>query len=231
MQQRSIIISGASSGIGAALARQLAGRARLLLVARRAERLEELVEEIAADGGEAVALAADLADAGAIDSVVETALGRFGHIDALVNNAGIYRQGPTIDYEAAELDALWAIHVRAPMLLTAACLPQLLRHQGTVVNVSSVAATRPYAQCGAYGACKAALEAWSAVLRLETREQGLRVAIVAPGPTDTDVWGDAPLPRERSAMIRAGEVATAIRHILDLPPGVCMDRLHIGPAT
>lgn len=224
---RIALITGASSGIGAALARSLAGRWRLILVARRKDRLDALAEEIRRDGGDAIALAADLAEDP--HEVAEKAAAIWNGLDAVVNNAGQFATADGDALTAEHLDQLWRINVRAPMLLTSAAIPFLrARHGGSIVNVSSVAADATFSGCSTYAATKAALEAWSRVLREELRRDRIRVSVVAPGATDTEVWpaGFNP-PADR--MCRAADVATAIRFILEQPASTSIERLMITP--
>ena len=219
---RTALITGASSGIGAALARRLAPTWNLILVARRRDRQEA----VAAECAHARIVVADLsADDGpeALARHLELPRG----LDALVNNAGIFATADTAAYTASHLSSILHLNAVVPMRLTAALLPRLVRG-GTIVNVSSVAAVADFSGCGAYAASKAALEAWSRSLRVEVRPQGLRVGVVAPGATDTEVWpSGAPVPRER--MCQADDVAQAIAWMLDAPATASIERLAIMP--
>lgn len=230
MHNRVVIVTGASSGIGAATARALADSSRLVLVARREEALRALAAELAAGGCEVEPVVADLAEATAAQAVATAASERFGAIDALVNNAGVFTARLAAEVDAGFLDHLWALNVRAPMLLAAAVIPALrARGGGWIVNVSSLAATSAFPACGPYGATKAALEQWGRCLREEHRGDGIRVGTVAPGAVDTDAWGSASTPIPRSAMCRPADIARAIRFLLDQPATACIDHLTITP--
>jgi NADP-dependent 3-hydroxy acid dehydrogenase YdfG len=227
--QRVVIISGASSGIGAATALALASSSRLLLVARRQDALEQLAARIAAAGGSAQAVAADLSEPEAPAAVVAQALARFGAIDGLVNNAGLFETAAVGAIDATHGARLWRLNVLAPMLLAAAALPALRRSPAAwIINVSSVAAQATFAGCAAYAGSKAALEAWSRVAREELRADRVRVGVVAPGATATAVWGEAHA-QSRARMCAPGDVAAAIRFMLDSPPSASIDRLEITP--
>jgi NADP-dependent 3-hydroxy acid dehydrogenase YdfG len=226
---RVVIITGASSGIGAATALALAEHVRLVLVARRQDRLLELVQRVHALGGQAYAIAADLAGPTAPAQVVEKAVAHFGGVDALVNNAGLFETAAIGAINAEHLERLWRLNVQAPMLLAQAVLPHLRgRHGGWIVNVSSVAADAAFTGCGAYAATKAALEAWSRVLREELRGTNVRVGVVAPGATDTEIW-PADSPFDRGRMCRASDVAAAIRFMLEAPASASIDRVVVAP--
>ena len=227
---RVVLLTGASSGIGAATARLLGASCRLVLVARRKDRLAEVVRSVVEAGGEAHGIVADLAAPGVPAGVVDEAVARCGGIDALVNNAGVFTTAAIGAIGPEHLDELWRINVAAPMLLTQAALPHLRgRRGGRIVNVSSQAADAAFTGCGVYSATKAALEAWSRVLREELRGTNVRVGVVAPGATDTEAWPETAKPADRTRMSRAEDVAQAIRFILDAPATASIDRLLITP--
>jgi short-subunit dehydrogenase len=217
-----ILITGASSGIGAACARSLAQRHDLILVARHAGRLDNLVHELP---GQHRVVVADLATT---DGLACAAAAALQGIDALVNNAGIFTLADCARIDAAHLEELWRINVTAPMLLTAACLPHL-RAGGSIVNISSIAVETPFAGCAAYTASKCALEGWSRVLREELRPHRIRVSVVAPGATDTAVWPASFANADRSQMIKPSCVADVVRHAIEAEPGMSMDRITLAP--
>jgi len=222
------LITGASSGIGAATALALAPRYHLALVARRSDRIADLTARVAAAGGEALPITADLTRPEAGVRVVQEAIDRFGRIDVLVNNAGTFEVADAGAITPAHLERLWRLNVQAPMLLVTAALPHLGGRGGCIVNVSSVAAESAFTGCGAYAATKAALEAWSRVLREELRHARVRVTVVAPGATDTEVW-PADSSFDRAKMCRAEDVAEAIRFVIEQPASASIDRLVVTP--
>jgi short-subunit dehydrogenase len=184
------IVTGASSGIGAATAVELARRGvRVVAVARRSERLAETVAASVSAGGQAVAVSADVTDPDSVPRVVEAAEASFGPVDLLVNNAGISIHKTAIDTGIDEAIGLFEIHVFAPMRFTAAVLPGMLsRHRGAIVNVTSVSAYVPAPKEAAYGAAKAALSRWSHGLAVELAGTGVHVSVVSPGPIETEIW-------------------------------------------
>lgn len=226
---KTLLITGASSGIGEATALALADRFRLALVARRADRLEALAGKVRASGGEAFAIAEDIAADGAAGRIVERARERFGGLDALVNNAGIFETAPVELLSADHVDRVLGIDLRAPILLTAAALPHLRARRGMVVNVSSMAVDAAFAGCAVYTAAKAGLEAFSRVVREEERAAGVRVTVVAPGATDTAAWPDGPRAQQAHRMCRPQDVAAAIRLALEAPPTASYDRIVVAP--
>ncbi len=183
------VVTGASSGIGEATARRLAGAgARVMLVARRGERLEALAEEI---GGGTCWLALDLAQPDAAQAMLDAALDRLGAVDILINNAGILRTSHVDAFDLAELEPLIAINytavVRASLLFAR---HMKARGSGRIVNLSSIGASITAAGTGVYGGLKRALEAFTDVLRIELAGSGVRVGLVAPGTTSTEIFAD-----------------------------------------
>jgi NAD(P)-dependent dehydrogenase (short-subunit alcohol dehydrogenase family) len=174
------IVTGASSGIGAATARVMAGAgARVAIVGRDATRLEAVRAEIAAAGGEALAIVADLADGAASAEVVERAVGAFGSLDALVHSAGLFEAAPFADAPVDSLDRQWAVNVRAPYLLTQAALPHL-RDGGAIVFIASSVVRAGFAGTAAYTATKGAIDALARSLAAELAPR-VRVNTIAPG--------------------------------------------------
>ncbi len=175
------IVTGASSGIGAEVARQLAtAGARVVIVGRHRGRLERITAEVEAAGGESLSVEADLVLEGGPDRVVEAAVERFGTIDILVHSAGIYEPGPLAALSAATLDRTWATNVRAPLRLTQAALPHLGAKGGSVTFISSISGRVGFANEAAYAGTKAAVEGMTRALAVELAPSGIRVNCVAP---------------------------------------------------
>jgi short-subunit dehydrogenase len=182
------VLTGASSGIGRALAVDLAGRrARLVLASRDANRLDELVGQIRAAGGEAHAVPTDVADPAARARLVTEAVRLLGGLDVLVNNAGVGAMGFFADASEERLRRVFEINFFGATELTRLALPHL-RHGGPamIVNVSSVIGRRALPGCTEYCASKFALSGWSEGLRAELAPEGVHVLLVCPGVIATD---------------------------------------------
>ena len=228
MNLPTVLITGATSGIGAATARALAPDHRLVLVGRRTERLAALVQEL---GGVAWGITADLTGSDVPRRVIDEALAKAGRLDAIVNNAGIYATAAIGALTPEHVQELWHLNVLVPMLMTQAALPHLRGARGgTIVNISSVAAEAAFTGCGAYAASKAALEAWSRCLREELRGTNVRVTVVVPGATDTEIWPDG-VALERTRMCRASDVAAVIRLAITMPGTASVDRIIVAPPS
>jgi len=177
------LVTGATSGLGKAIALRLAqDGAEIIVVGRSAARGAETVAEITAAGGTARFIAADLGDPADIQRLAKEA----GDIDVLVNNAGQSLWGPTEDLEVADFDALFASNVRAPFYLVAAFAPAMAANgSGSIVNIGSMAGSIGMAAGAAYGATKAALASLTRAWTAEYSPRGVRVNAVAPGPVYT----------------------------------------------
>jgi NAD(P)-dependent dehydrogenase (short-subunit alcohol dehydrogenase family) len=184
---RVAVVTGAGSGIGAATARLLAAQGLVVvLVARTRASLDAVAAEIAAAGGRAEVVAADLGTVDGPAAVVAGTLERLGRLDVLVNNAASFALKPFGEFEAAEIDGLLAVNVRAPFLLVQEALPALRRSPAAaVVNVSSAAAHMYRPLQALYALSKAALEHLTRQLAAELAPDGIRVNAVVPGPIDT----------------------------------------------
>ena len=177
------LVTGATSGIGRAVALRLAADgANVIAVGRSARRGEQAVAEIEAAGGQARFVAADVSDPESVRALAAEA----GEVDILVNNAGLAWWGPTDQLALEDFDALFATNVRGPFFLVAAFAPAMARRgQGSIVNVGSMAGSVGLPGSAAYGATKAALESMTRAWATEYSPHGVRVNSVAPGPTYT----------------------------------------------
>lgn len=228
---KAAVVTGASSGIGEATARRLgAAGARVMLVARRGERLEALAAEI---GGGACWLALDLAQPGAAQAMLDAALARLGAVDILINNAGILRTSHVDAFDLAQLEPLIAINytavVRASVLFARAMKP---RGTGQIVNLSSIGASLTAAGTGVYAGLKAALEKFTDVLRIELAGSGVRVGLVAPGTTSTEIFADIkahgqPGWDEFIPPMAADDVAKAVLFLCEQTGNANAARLHL----
>jgi NAD(P)-dependent dehydrogenase (short-subunit alcohol dehydrogenase family) len=185
---KTALVTGATAGIGYAIALQLAGEgAEVVVHGRNAERGASTVRDIQRLGGTARFVGADVSDADDVRRLAAEA----GDVDILVNNAGIYRFAPTFDTTDDDFDAQFNTNLRAPYLLVQTLVPGMIaRGGGSVINVTTVAASTPAAGAGIYGAGKAALELLTKSWADEFGARGVRVNAVAPGPTQTQGTAD-----------------------------------------
>jgi NADP-dependent 3-hydroxy acid dehydrogenase YdfG len=225
------VVTGASAGIGAAIARELAAAgARLLLVARRPNRLAQIAEEL---GGNVAVLAADVSDREVARQILAMACDRFGGADILVNNAGILRTGSLDQFDLDAIEPMAAINFAAPVRLSYVFARAMkAAASGMIVNVSSIGAHITVPGIGVYSGLKSALEAFTNTLRLELAGSGVRVGLVAPGTTSTEIFGDLKARGEQGwdeylEPLQPADVARGVRFMLEQPPHANVSHLHI----
>lgn len=188
---RTILITGASAGLGAALARRIAEEgkaAALVLVARRAERLDALAVELRKQSPrlEVLTIAADLSQPDACARTARETIERFGGVDVLINNAGLGLPTLFADAPPEDLEQQVAVNLLGPLLLTRRLVDSLTARRGMVINIGSAITCVASSALGVYGATKAGLAYWNDALRRELASQGVTVCLVEPGPIRTE---------------------------------------------
>jgi short-subunit dehydrogenase len=185
-----ILVTGASSGIGAALAPQLAARGAIVgVVARRRDRLDDVVAECRTHAPESAVFAVDLSDLDAVERLASDAWDALGGIDVLVNNAAIPKRVRVTDLTPELVEETMRVNFSSPVRLTLALLPRLLEQgSGLIVNVSSMGGRTPIPNEAAYCASKFALAGWSETMRIDLEGTGVDVKLVLPGPIATEIW-------------------------------------------
>ena len=238
LEGRVAVVTGASSGIGEATVRALAGAgASVALGARRTDRLEAIAERIE---GRCLVKAADVANERQARALVQEAHDELGGLDILVNNAGVMLLGPVADADTGEWRTMISVNLLGLLYCTHAALPLLEGSGGgDVVNVSSVAGRRADAGAAVYNMTKFGVHAFSEALRQEALHAGIRVTTVAPGFVDTELQGHNTDPLVRRAterareqigeVLRAEDIAEAILHAVTRPPHVCVNEVVVRP--
>lgn len=202
MKGKTALVTGATSGIGRAIALQLASDGATVIVSgRNAERGAETVAAIKAAGGDARFVAADLGDVDSVAGLAQEA----ADADILVNNAGTFAFGPATDQDVASFESMFDINVRGTFFLTTALAPKMAaRGEGSIVNITTMAAEVAFPGGSAYGATKAALAALTRTWAAEWAGDGIRVNAVSPGPTTTEgttaVMGPDGIPQVASTV-------------------------------
>lgn len=229
-----VLITGASSGIGRALALELAaGAAPLYLQGRDRGRLQQVQEAVESAGGRAETHPADLTDDAAVDALIERAAAPSTGLGALVHAAGMVRLGTVAETPVEALDAHYRLNLRAPFRLTRGLLPALERAEGQVVFVNSGAGLHANAGWSAYAASKFGLRALADSLRQEVAGRGIRVATVYPGRTATPMQAEVHRQEGRAydpdAFVRPEDVARQIAALLALRPPSAVSELTIQP--
>jgi NADP-dependent 3-hydroxy acid dehydrogenase YdfG len=230
------IVTGASGGIGQAIAVALGERkGRVVAVARRPAPLADTARAIADGGGDAVTVTGDVTDADTAHAAVETALDRFGRIDMLVNAAGFGPPAPLLEVTRDVWDATIGSCLTGLYVMTRAVLPTLLgQRAGRIVNVSSVAGKGAEANRTAYCAAKWGVEGFSAALRHELAGTGVRLHVLNPASVATEWWattGDPQTPGVLDRMLAPSDVADTLLWILAQPDRVQIDDIGIHNAV
>ena len=241
LDDKVVIVTGASSGIGTAVARDVAAQgAKVVLAARREERLEALAERIAEAGGSSLSIETDVTDRASVERMATMAMEAFGRIDVLVNNAGIMPLSPIRQLRVDDWDRMIDVNVKGLLYCVAAVLPAMF-DQGTghIINVSSVAGRRPFPGGSLYSATKAAVRMISEGLRLElSPNDKIRVTDIEPGVTATELMDHIPDPGVAQRFetgwsdkrkLAAEDIATAIRYVITQPAHVNVNEILIRP--
>lgn len=238
VENKTVIITGASSGIGEATAKLLASRgANVVLGARRTERLDQLATEIEASGGKAMARAVDVTNGESVEALVYHAKNMFGRVDAIFNNAGVMPLSHMAELKTDEWDNMINVNIRGVLNGIAAVLP-IFKEQGIghVINTASIAAHVVAPSAAVYCATKYAVWAISEGLRQES--ENVRVTIISPGVVETelghditDETGKEMLKQFRQIALSPDAIARAVLYALDQPADVDVNEVIVRPTA
>jgi NADP-dependent 3-hydroxy acid dehydrogenase YdfG len=239
------LVTGASSGIGEATARRLAAEgAAVAVVARRADRLERLGSEIAAAGGTALPIEADVSEREQAEGAVARVVDELGRLDVLVNNAGVMLLGPIVEAPVEEWEQMTQVNLLGLLYTAHAALPHLLeaaakepRNVADLINISSVAGRVARRGSGVYNATKHGVGAFSESLRQEVTRRHVRVALVEPGAVATElqshnrpeVRGEIEKRFESMDVLQAEDIADAIAYAVTRPRHAAVNEILIRP--
>ncbi len=211
------VVTGASRGIGRTIAETLARKGcRVVLAARSGPELEAAEAAIRAAGGTALSLVADLARPGVPGSVIDRAVGAFGTVDILVNNAAVLHTTPCLEVTEQEWDAVMCLNVKAPFLLSQAALRIMMaKRSGHIVNISSTAALQVPRHLTTYGTSKKALIGLSEALYATAKECGVKVTVVYPGMTDTEMLWSVGVTVPEELWMKTEDIAGCVLFLLE----------------
>lgn len=240
------LVTGASSGIGAATAKALAAQgAAVALLARRAERLQELQSEIASTGGTAVVVPADVTDAEKVAEAVQQTVAELGRLDVLVNNAGLMRMGSATEAALQDWDDLVKVNIQGVLYVTRAALPHLIagaadspRGVADLVTISSTAGWVARPGTAVYSLTKFGVNAFSEGVRQEVLGHRVRVGVVGPGTVDTEIFTHLPtssreaFERQTDGMVklRSEDIADAVLYMVTRDRRVAINHMLVRAA-
>lgn len=231
MAQPVVVITGASQGIGAALATAFARGVpgvRLALVARNAANLRRVAARCAKAGASAECFTCDVADAASVEAMARAVLRRFRRVDVLVNNAGKFAGGSFLEMPVELFDQLVAANLRSVFLVSRAFAPAMVkRGAGDIFNMSSIAGLIAYPGGAAYSAAKFGVTGLSKVMRAELKDKGVRVCCVHPGATWSPSWAGSGVPASR--MMPASDIAEAFLGVYRLSRATVVEEIVLRP--
>ena len=222
LNDKRALVTGASRGIGKAIAERLASEGiKTFITARNKTEMVAVVSKIRASGGDIDFFSADLSDSSQIEAMFDKAIGFLGGIDILINNAGIGVHGPALNLSPSSWDDMFAINLKAPFLLTKLAAPLMIAQKsGFIINIGSGASQTPIANYAAYCATKYGFLGFSESLALELREYNIKVSIILPGSTATYFSGGTPDERlsTKPGILRPEDIADSVLYLLKQSP-------------
>lgn len=222
--EKTAVVTGASRGIGRAIALRLAATHHVVALARSPSELDSLADEIRSQGGSCDTRVVDVADADAVARALDGV-----QSDVLVNNAGVGYMKPFLELTPEEWHRMVDVNFNALFHVTRAVLPGMVeRGRGHIVMVGSIAGRTAFVGGACYAATKHAVMGLSESLMLEVRDKGVKVSVVNPGSVATGFFRGE---RDTSWMLTADDVADAVMHALDTPPGVLVHRIEVRAAN
>lgn len=233
LEDKAVIVTGASSGIGLEIVKVLAaGGANIAMAARKMDKLEKAATELAATGATVIVVPTDVTRAADCRALVRAAVDAFGRIDVLVNNAGYAPPASLLETTEEIWDVTLNVCLKGVYLMTRAAVPAMLEQSqgGTIINISSVAGKNGYENLSAYCAAKWGVHGFTEALRAEFNGQNLRFHLICPAAVATPWWdtrNDPQTDEVMERMIQPGEVAEAVRWVLTQPDRLQIDEIVI----
>lgn len=234
LKNRVTVITGASAGMGSAIAKRFAKEgSKVVISARRIERLKSLAKEISDAGGEALVVPCDVTDAEQVKKLIDKTIETYGQVDILVNNAGFGALGELKDSTIKEIDSQIDVNFKGICYGSYAVLEHMIKQGGgSIINIGSIASIRHFASFAVYTGVKHAVLGFSRALYEEVREKGIRVNVLCPAAVNTEFldvagFGDVPWPAEE--MIQAEDIAELALTCVSLPKRVQIDSMVIWP--
>jgi 3-oxoacyl-[acyl-carrier protein] reductase len=223
------LVTGASKGIGRAVAESLAERgAHVVLTARSEPGLAKVAELLRKSGGDASWHVADVGREADVDALFKAIDVEPGRLDILVNNAGVGEYGPLHEFSSEQFDRVIDTNLRGTFLCCREAMQRMIpRRQGTIINISSVVGFKGYPRQSAYAASKHGIMGLTKSLAVEAQEHDIRVSAVLPGGVDTDMVGQARPDLNRDELLQPEDIAQTVCYLLSLSPRAAIDQVYI----
>jgi NADP-dependent 3-hydroxy acid dehydrogenase YdfG len=234
VENKAVVITGASSGLGEATARLLSAQgASVVLGARRVERIQSLANELTGNGGKALAIPTDVTDYDQVKKLVDAAVQTYGRIDVMINNAGLMPQSPLERLKIDDWNQMIDVNIKGVLYGIAAALPHMkAQKSGHIINVSSVAGHKVHPNSAVYAATKHAVRAISEGLRMEVKPYNIRTTVISPGAVDTELPNSVTEPdiaeivrKAHERAIPADTFARAVAYAMSQPEDVDINEI------
>jgi NADP-dependent 3-hydroxy acid dehydrogenase YdfG len=234
IENKAVVITGASSGLGEATARLLSAQgASVVLGARRVERIQSLANELTGNGGKALAIPTDVTDYDQVKKLVDAAVQTYGRIDVMINNAGLMPQSPLERLKIDDWNQMIDVNIKGVLYGIAAALPHMkAQKSGHIINVSSVAGHKVHPNSAVYAATKHAVRAISEGLRMEVKPYNIRTTVISPGAVDTELPNSVTEPdiaeivrKAHERAIPADTFARAVAYAMSQPEDVDINEI------
>lgn len=233
LKNKTLLITGASKGIGRAIAMAAANEgANLVLMARSADKLADLKENFEERGIQCVVYAGDVSKENEVEACCQLADDIFGQIDIAINNAGIGVFQLVEDISLEDWERIMAVNVRGTFLVTKAVVPRMKKlGKGRIINIASDVSKRTFPYGSAYCASKYAQHGFADAVRKEVLEHGIKVSTIYPGMVDTYFAGSTPGEEEKREHLKPKDIAQAVMYILHAPEYIVIDEITLHPTV
>ncbi|MBK6505189.1 MAG: SDR family oxidoreductase [Ignavibacteria bacterium] len=231
MKNKIIWVTGASTGIGKAIAEKFSSKGcTVVITARSKSRLDDIVKEIRLTGREAMAYVCDVSSERSVIHTAKKIQEKYGTIDVLINNAGATVFKSFLDTETKDYDNVIDTNLKGPFLCMKAVLPQMIRKKtGSIINILSVAANTTFENSSVYSASKAGMQAMASCIRKEVRKHNIKICNIYPGAVETDMWDIKARQQFRNRMMTPADIGDIAFDVYNKPERLMVEDLVVRP--
>ena len=231
MKNKIIWVTGASTGIGKAIAEKFSSKGcTVVITARSKSRLDDIVNEIKLTGREASAFVCDVSSERSVIQTAKKLYEKYGTLDVLINNAGATVFKSFLDTETKDYDNVIDTNLKGPFLCMKAVLPQMIRKKtGSIINILSVAANTTFENSSVYSASKAGMQAMASCIRKEVRKHNIKICNIYPGAVETDMWDIKARQQFRNRMMTPADIGEIVFDVYNKPERLMIEDLVVRP--